>query len=152
MDYFGNINIYGENSKIFLNATPDEHNPFNGFICNDYVASDVVYGDILFFDINQGQWRKACANDVKTLPARGISCGSYTKIYVKVPILMYGFFYYPDTTKNILSSQLWLSDSTPGLFTDERPYLYGNYCQTLGMAKTSQIYFFDFCPFYIKLG
>ena len=152
MDYFGNINIYGENSKIYLNASPDSNNPFNGLVCNDYVAPDVVYGDIVFFDINQNNWRKSCANDVNTLPARGIACDSYTKVWVKVPILLYGFFFSPNSTNNITKSQLWLSDITPGLFTNDRPTTFGHYCQTLGTAKTSQIYFFDFCPFYINIG
>lgn len=152
MDYFGDINIHGYNSKIHLNSNPDIANPFNGFICNDYVTPNVNYGDIVYFNLSKKLWDQSCANDVNTLPARGIACSSFTSVTKKIPILMFGFFYWDNNPNVITSSQLWLSDSVLGEFSSKQPSTIGNYVQTLGTAKTQEIYFFDFCPFYIKLG
>lgn len=151
MDFFGDINVYGLNSKIHLNCNPDKEHPFNGLICNDFVASDVKYGDILYFDLPTAMWSKACSNTNKTLPARGVACHDYISMVMRIPILMFGFFYFEKYIKPT-NSQIWLSDTIPGDFGDTQPYILGNYVQTIGTAKNPNIFFFDFCPFYIQLG
>ena len=152
MDYYGDINIYGNNSKIHLNCEPNINNPFNGLVCHDYIDADVTYGDIVYFNLSSKLWKKSCANNVDTLPARGISCADFVNFSVKTTILLYGFFYWDTNPETISQSQLWLSDSIPGRFTNLKPSTIKNYVQVLGMAKTPSIYFFDFCPFYIKIG
>lgn len=151
MDIFGDIHVYGNNSKIHLNSTPTQANPYNGFITHDDADPNLVFGDVVYYDLEENIWKKSCGNDVKTLPARGIAVTNYDTDKKEITILLHGFIYNFNYTQ-ITKSQLWLSSKTPGALTDIIPNEIGMYCQTIGIAKTTNIFYLDFCPFYIQLG
>lgn len=151
MDIYGDVNIFGDNSQIHLNYNLDSDHKYNGFITYDEVASDIKYGDILYIDLNSRLWKKACANDIKTMPARGIACSDFISSGVKIPILMMGFIYL-DMYGAIKNTQLWVSDVTPGVLVDIQHNNIGNYLQTIGFMRSTDVYYFDFCPFYIRVG
>lgn len=153
MEYFGDVNIHGDNSQIHLNSDVSILHPFNGLITNDYYVDNIQFGDLLYYDINLVGWRLAKADDIKTLPATGVACATSGPTFrEKFPILLFGHIYTDTCTELLQTSQLWLSDTVAGKFTDQIPMQVGHYVQTVGFAKANNTLFYNFCPFYIEIG
>lgn len=148
MDVFGDIHVYGQNSKIHLNCKPTIENPYNGFTTFANVHKDVNFGDILYFSIEDNMWKRASSTSINMLPARGIALSPFKAEGIR--ILLQGYVYLSSYTK-LKTPQLWL-DSTPGRFTDKLPTYTGYYVQTIGYSTENNVFYFDFCPFYIQLG
>ena len=148
MDVFGDIHVYGQNSKIHLNCKPTIENPYNGFTTFAPTINSVQFGDILYFNCEKNIWDLASASSINTLPARGIAVSDFNAKGTR--ILLQGFVYLSTYTK-LTKTQLWLSDYL-GKLTDNRPDKFGHYVQTIGYSTENNVFYFDFCPFYIQLG
>lgn len=152
MEIYGDVNIFGDNSQIHVNYDLNSSKRYNGFITYDRVVSGVEYGDLLYLNIKFNVWEKACADDEKTLPARGIACGDTLTIDGEIPILLNGFMYLDTYSSIIKSEQLWVSDMHPGKIIDTMPSRIGRFIQAIGFARNPNIFYFDFCPFYVQIG
>ena len=148
MDIFGDIHVYGDNSKIHLNCKPTAEHPFNGFTTFGLTKNKIKFGDILYFNAINNIWELADAGSSDSIPARGVALSDFDAKGIK--ILLHGFVYLTQYT-NIKSTQLWLSN-TPGRLTATQPKDMGNYVQTIGYSAQNNVFYFDFCPFYIQLG
>lgn len=143
MRVIGNLQIFGENSKIRLNQDIQDNLQYSGFVMEDIVGEQVTAGQALYYDMASQRWKLAKADDANRMPCRGLAVQNINSGEAGL-ILKFGTFRF--NSWSFSKNSLYVSQTRAGLITDDIPTGPGSIVQIIGSPLKSNIGQFDFCP------
>lgn len=135
----------GQNTVYFFPISPhlNSDKEFGGIYIVDTIYQHVNKYDIVFFNYERQAWAPAMANNIKTMPARGVALDSeYGGGTIR--ILLYGAVYNPDWNFNLDKQIIYLSHDDLGKVSTDMVQRTKFYRQPIGLIQNPHQIFFRF--------
>lgn len=153
MKVVGNLQILGQKSIIKFNPDPSKNLEYSGWISDGIADQNLTKGQLVCYNTMRYTWALAKADDLATLPARGIAlddiiAGDTGKI------LRFGTFRndWSKSTYNLTTPFIYVSPTDAGEYTKDCPNIPGQYIQKIGSPVKNNVGWFDFNTTIFKIG
>ena len=135
MKIIGNIDVIDGTSYFPIISKKLENNEFSGIYTVGILKENINKHDILYYNVEQKGWKKAKADNKRTLPAKGMALSS-GMIGQKIPILLFGSC---QIINERINSELYTAPFKSGeIFNDYQSLLVDNYCQNIGKVSYTE--------------
>lgn len=149
MKVIGNLQVLGKKSIIQFNPELTGQYEYSGWITTEYVEVAVTPGQVLFFNSSTLAWKLAQANNISTIPGRGLALET-KGIGEKCKILRMGTFRH--NSWNLTGTNIYVSPTVAGGLQSTIPSASAQLVQTIGYPIAPNIGYFDFCPIAIEIA
>lgn len=148
MKVIGNLQILGQKSIIKMDPYLTSGNVYSGWITEGQAETALTEGQVLYCVSLKHTWAPAQANDINTMPARGIALENIAA-GATGKILRFGTFATPsaklsDPNYNFNTPFIYVSTTVAGEVTKNRPATANSIIQKVGTPLNNNVGWYDF--------